>query len=227
MTPIFSWLRENGGNDWPTELLRLADGICVANDVGALLSLAVGEERTVQPSPARLAWMIRNAHRLAPNDGRLWREYSTRLGKDQAKQKALAKLDGGTSTGISKQFIFEGPTHADCLIECEHALIWVEGKRNDWLSPCIKWDVTRDQLARNLEAAWILATAVEKDFWLVICHEHELKHHESALVDGYRTGTWNAGWPHLSTETRSLFRGKIGTLTWATIFRHWPGLPHL
>lgn len=198
VTPVFSWLRENGGVNWPTEFLRLA-------------------------------WMIRNAHRLTPQDGRRWREYATRVINNPAKQKALALLDGGTSEGVPKPLILEGSTHADCLIECERAFVWIEGKRNDWLSPCIKWDVTRDQLARNLEAAWVLATAAEKDFWLVICHEHELKHHEAALAEGYRNGTWSAGWPHLSAETRSLFREKIGTLAWATIFRRWPevlaGLP--
>ena len=133
-------------------------------------------------------------------------------------------LDGGTSTGVFKQLILEGPTRADCLIECGSAFVWIEGKRNDWLSPGIKWDITRDQLARNLEAAWMLATAAEKDFWLVICHEHELKHHESALVEGYRSGRWSAGWPHLPMATRSLFREKIGTLTWAKILGHWPGV---
>lgn len=224
VTPVFTWLRKNGGDNWPTELLRLADGISVVADVGPVKSLEVSEERAVPPSPSRLAWMIRNAHRLAPQDGRSWREYATRIVNNPAKERALALLDGGTSTGVPKALILEGCTHADCLIECERAFVWIEGKRNDWLSPCIKWDVTRDQLARNLEAAWMLSSAAGKDFWLVICHEHELKHHEAALVEGYRNGTWSAGWPHLSVDTRALFRAKIGTLTWSTIFRNWPGL---
>jgi len=88
---------------------------------------------------------------------RQWREYATRVINNPAKQKALALLDGGSGEGVPKSLILEGPTYADCLIECERAFVWIEGKRNDWLSPCIKWDVTRDQLARNLEAAWILA----------------------------------------------------------------------
>jgi hypothetical protein len=172
--------------------------------------------------------MIRNAHRLAPQDGRQWQEYARRVINNPKKQWALALLDGGTCEGVPKELILEGSTHADCLIECERAFVWIEGKRNDWISPCIKWDVTRDQLARNLEAAWMLATASGKDFWFVICHEHELKHHESVLVEGYRNGTWSAGWPHLSDETRALFREKIGILTWGTILHHWPeALPPL
>ena len=64
VTPVFAWLRENGGEDWSTELLRLADGISVGDDVGRVKFLEGGEERTVPLSPARLVWMIRNAHRL-------------------------------------------------------------------------------------------------------------------------------------------------------------------
>src|ERR1035437_4508556 len=79
VTPVFTWLLENGGINWPTEFLRLADGIWVVDDVGPVKSLEVGEERIVPASPARLAWMIRNAHRLAPQDGRQWREYANKF----------------------------------------------------------------------------------------------------------------------------------------------------
>ena len=168
--------------------------------------------------------MIRNAHRLAPQDGRRWREYASRVIQNPARDKALCLLDRGTADAIPRQLILEGPTHADCLIECEKAFVWIEGKRNDWLSPCTKWDVTRDQLARNLEAAWILATSARKDFWFVLCHERELKHHEAALVAGYRDGTWKAGWPHLPEEVRQVFREKIGIMTWASVFRRWPAI---
>ncbi|HXB67566.1 MAG TPA: hypothetical protein VNY05_04950 [Candidatus Acidoferrales bacterium] len=225
VTPVFTWLRDNAGRDWGMEFLRLADGIAVVADVGAVTSVEVEEERAVEPSPTRLAWMIRNAHRLAPQDGRQWREYASRVIQNPARDRALALLDSGTSRGIPSKLILEGSTHADCLIECEMALLWIEGKRNDWLTPCTTWDVTRDQLARNPEAAWILATAARKDFWFVICYEHELKHHEAALVEGYRDGTWKAGWPHLPEEVRQLFRQKIGTATWASVFRRWPAIP--
>ena len=222
--PVFSWLREHGGSGWVTHLLNLADGIHIPDSVGEVVSLSVEQEREVPPSPQRLAWMIRNAHRLAPHDGRLWREYRWRVIDNPTKGEALRKLDAGDTKGLSKELILEGSTHADCLIECTKAFVWVEGKRNDWLSPCIKWDVTRDQLARNVEAAWILAQQARKDFWFLICHEHELKHHEQELIDGYRAGTWKAGFPHLSPDTRSLFQDKIGTVKWQSIFDHWPEL---
>jgi hypothetical protein len=144
---------------------------------------------------------------------------------------ALSKLIGPAydvrDASIPRELKLEGSTHADCLIECEESFVWIEGKRNDWLSPSTKWDVTRDQLARNIEAAWRLAGQAGKDFWLLICYEDHLKHHEQELVDGYRAGSWKAGLPHLSEETRFLFRQKIGTVRWQTIFRRWPALgPH-
>ena len=224
VSPVFTWLRDHGGSRWVTELLNLAHGIQAPDNVGGIVSLCLEKEREVPPSPQRLAWMIRNAHRLAPQDGRLWREYRRRVIDNSKKDEALLKLDAGDTKGLPKELILEGCTHADCLIECSDAFVWVEGKRNDWLSPCIKWDVTRDQLARNVEAAWMLAQQAKKDFWFLICHEHELKHHEQELIDGYRAGTWKAGFPHLSADTRSLFRGRIGTVKWQTIFDHWPVL---
>jgi hypothetical protein len=224
VTPVFTWLRDHGGSSWVTELLNLAAGIRIANSVGEVVSLSVDEEREVPPSPERLAWMIRNAHRLAPHDGRLWKEYQRRVIDNPEKDGALRRLDAGDRKGLPKDLKLEGCTHADCLIECTNAFVWIEGKRNDWLSPCIKWDVTRDQLARNVEAAWLLAEQAKKDFWFLICHEYALKHHEQELIDGYRAGTWKAGFPHLSTDTRSLFREKIGTVRWQTIVDSWPAL---
>lgn len=220
--PVFQWFKEHAGARWVSDFLGLADGIAVTSDIGKVVKLTVGKERTVPASPSRLAWMIRNAHRLAPQDGRRWREYGTRVIHNPKKDKALQQLDRGKTNDIPKELILEGATHADCLIECDHAFVWIEGKRNDWLAPSITWDVTRDQLARNLEAAWLLATENKKDFWLVVCHEHTLKHHEEELIRGYRAGTWRAGLPHLSDKERDLIRTKIGTLTWEKVFSRWP-----
>jgi len=221
VSPVFGWLHKHGGTGWTTELLRLAEGIEVSDGVGEVISFWVGEERIVEPSPERLAWMIRNAHKLAPIDGRQWREYRRRVIDNPRKEEALRKLDAGHADGIPNELKLEGSTHADCLIECEKAFVWIEGKRNDWLSPSTKWDVTRDQLARNLESLWLLANKSKKDFWLLVCHEHDLKHHEQELISGYRAGTWRAGFPHLSADVRAIFQRKIGTVRWNTVFDHW------
>ena len=155
-----------------------------------------------------------------PTDGRRWQQLSVRLADRAKVQEALTSLCEGKS--LLQELIFEGPSHADCLIECEYAFVWIEGKRFDWLSPSNTWDVTRDQLARNVEAVWSLAHASGKEYRLLICHEHPLKHHERSLLQGYRNGTWSAGWPHISENQRREFASRIGTLTWTEILWAWP-----
>lgn len=140
-----------------------------------------------------------------------------RTSDERAREAALAILDTGSTHGVPRRLVLEGKTHADCLIECEDAFIWIEGKRFDWLSPSTTWDVARDQLARNLEAVWSVARASGKNYCLLICHEHPLKHHEECLIDGYRKGTWAGGWPHIAEEQRREFGTRIGTITWSMI----------
>jgi hypothetical protein len=224
--PIFSWLEQNGGLDWPTDLLKLADGIAVESNVGKSLAVRCREEKGVAPSPARLAWMIRNAHRLSPIDGRKYQIYD-RVFSHAQRDSALLQLDAGDATGISRELRLEGSTCCDCLIDCENTLIWVEGKRNDWLSPSIEYDVARDQLSRNLESVWLLAQKAHKDYWLLICYENVLKHHEECLIEGYRSGTWWGGWPHLHSSIRHQFRKKIGTVRWSKIAARWTELRDL
>lgn len=223
--PFFGWLREHGEVDWPARLLHIAHGIDV-NDPGSLVALHFETEVQVVPSASRLAWLIRNAERLAPADGRRWDEYRRRVVENPDRLAALALLDEGGYRGVDPQLVLEGPSHADCLIECENAIIWIEGKRNDWIATGTTWDVTRDQLARNLEAAWLLAQKKDPntDYGVIICHEGTLKYHEELLVKGYRDGTWSAGWPHIERNIREDFRHRIGTITWNEMALEWPEL---
>jgi hypothetical protein len=224
--PTFTWLKAEAGTDWPTRFVEMADGLAARIEPGRLIpdGIHFEPERRIPPLPRRLAWLIRNVERLTPRDGRNWRQYDRRVTKNSGRTAALAKLDADDSHGIDRRFLLEGKTSADCLIECERAVIWVEGKRNDWLDYSIKWDVTRDQLARNLEAAWLFATERAKDCCLVICHEHPMKYHEELLIQGYRHGTWSGGWPHLNVDERRLLGSRIGTVTWSRLAAEWPGL---
>ncbi len=114
-----------------------------------------------------------------------------------------------------------GSSSTDCLIECERAVIWVEGKRDDWLASNISWDVVGDQLARNLEAAWLIAADTGREYCLIIEYEQQLKHHERALIKGYRARTWSAGWPHPDKNQRRQFAQRIGTIRWREITDEW------
>jgi hypothetical protein len=222
--PTFAWLEAHGGDGWPQRLVELAEGLDVTLSCGPLLRLECIKEREVEPSNERLAWMLQNAERLAPADGRRWRELGARVGNQVAVHGAIAALRDGRRSAAPASLCLEGSTHADCLIECERAFVWIEGKRFDWLSPSTTWDVTRDQLARNVEAAWSLANEVDKDFCVIICYESSLKHHEGLLIDGYRQQTWAGGWPHLAPNIRSHFAKRIGTLRWGQIADEWPSI---
>jgi hypothetical protein len=43
-------------------------------------------------------------------------------------------------------------------------------------------------------------------------------------VDGYRSGTWAGGWPHLPDALRCEFGQRIGTLTWQHMADEWAAL---
>jgi hypothetical protein len=225
--PVFRWLRDHGDPDWPGELVALADGLDVRIETDGLERVSFEKEVQVPPSAGRLAWMIRNAERLAPVDGRRWHEIHARVIDDPEREQIVARFERGDLKRLPASMTLEGPSHADCLIECRRALIWVEGKRHDWLSPSTTWDVTRDQLARNLEAARAVAQKAGKTYCLVICHEYPLKHHEQLLVDGYRAETWTGGWPHLTPDVRHELSARIGTVTWSAVATRWPLLREL
>ena len=133
--PIFSWLSTNGGKSWPARLVQLATGFAEAPNCGTLTRMALDPEQEVPPTPSRLAWMIKNVDLLAPRDGRQWRILRDRVSDPDAVQKALTSLERGDVADIPRTLHLEGKTHApDCLIECEHAFVWIEGKRFDWRS---------------------------------------------------------------------------------------------
>jgi hypothetical protein len=225
--PIFEWLEKTGNGDWPNRLVNLADGLSAKIRPGRIVGLHFRKELQVPPSTRRLAWMIRNPSLLAAADGKQWREYERRVLRNPHRGEFLKNLDRGQVAGLPREaqkMILEGRTCGDCIVETEGAIIWIEGKRNDWLSPGTKWDITRDQLARNLEAASILAAPGRKEFCLIICHEFGLKHHKQLLVNGYRNRTWVGGWPHLDQATRDIFSQRIGTIRWNAFVEEWPGL---
>lgn len=222
--PVFAWLRERGGREWPARLVALAHGLGVRIEPGPLVELRFEAEHTVAASTERLAWMIENVRMLIPRDGRRWAELEPRVAGHPRRAEILEQLRRGDAAGVPRELVLEGRTHADCLIECERAVIWVEGKRNDWLETSTTWDTARDQLARNLDAARSLAGHLGKHYCVLICYEDRLKAHEEQLIRGYRNGTWIGGLPHVDAAVRDELSHRIGTLRWREIVAEWPGL---
>lgn len=226
--PVFGYLQKNGGPAWPARLLDMAHGMAKLDNCGALTAMHLDPEKKVPATAKRLIWMLEHASSLTPLDGKKWLQLQKRVANRAKVRKAIEVLKSDTNPPrVPRDLILEGPSHADCLIECDHAYIWIEGKRYDWIAPSTTWDVSRDQLARNVEAVWSLADKANKEYRVVICHEFPLKHHETALLEGYRAGTWSAGWPHISANQRQEFGKRIGTLTWGEIAREWPDMPKL
>jgi hypothetical protein len=204
--PVFGWLKAHSDEEptWPARLLALAQGLEVDVKPGAVVDVVF--EHPVRASPERLQWLI---------------DHASELGHEGDK---LAEIVRRADSGDARLKVLEGTTYADCLIDCEGALIWVEGKRTDWLSPGTTWDPVRDQLARNLEGAWMTGFEKRKEFCLLLCHESDLSEDEQDLVKGYRSGTLVAGLPHLDESTRRDFGARIGTVTWHEIVEQWPAL---
>lgn len=220
--PVFGWLSEFASADWAAEIVQLAEGLNVRADPGHVRAIHLHDEVKVPASPARLVWMLRHASALTPKDGRRWRELAARAASVRDLDALCDRLGGGLT--LPDGLVLEGATSGDCVIECDQAVIWIEGKRNDWLASGTTWDSARDQLARNLEAAWQLAAPTGREFCVLICFEEELRYHDQLLVDGYRTGTWTGGVPHLDVATREAFGDRIGLLRWRELAHRWPEL---
>ncbi len=121
--PIFKWLRANGGDSWPARPIKMADGAAELKRTGSTLGMDLDPEKKVSATPARLCWMLQNADKLVPTDGRRWEELRQRVSDRDRVKKALISLMAGKP--VPRELVLEGETHSDCLIECEHAFIWI------------------------------------------------------------------------------------------------------
>lgn len=125
----------------------------------------------------------------------------------EAQVQALRELDAGVpSTG--KWWAFEGATQVDCLIETEHLVLAIEGKRTDTVAARTEWYPQRNQLVRNLEAVHQFA-AGRPSFVLLACERPEP---ELAASDVARST------PHLGADERDQLLGRsLGQATWLEI----------
>jgi hypothetical protein len=231
--PIFVALRTQDptGVSWLPELWRIATGSRQIDPLppptsGPLLPGA-GFERVVPPSVAFLRWAIRNPDRLttlpAPDygaTGEVSKEKRAALfGSDGALRarvmaEALAAIESSTAAGSAQQWwAFEGFTHVDACFETAEAVVFIEGKRTESVSPSTRWFRHRNQLWRNVEVAGELARG--RAFGVILCVEN-VESGLGALADA--EAAREASLPHLSESQRAeLDRHLLGYVAWSEI----------
>jgi hypothetical protein len=101
-SPAYAEFSERARVYAPHRVVELVDGLKVELRPGPLVRLDFEKERPISPSPARLAWMIRNAERLTPRAGVRWREYKRRVTDNPRTQETLVKLDDEDAHGIDR-----------------------------------------------------------------------------------------------------------------------------
>jgi len=105
--PVFGWFEKQPDLSWPAQLLRLTEGLEGFQDPGILRALTFRKEVAVEASGPRLAWMIENAERLAPPNGRRWTTLRQRA-HHAKREKALEMLSTGSRKGVPAKWILKG-----------------------------------------------------------------------------------------------------------------------
>jgi hypothetical protein len=91
--PIFQWLNSNGGDFWPDQLVSISHGLGHLPRCGKKIKIDLDPEVRVSATLKRLTWMIENVDRLAPLDGRYWK---------QLLDKAALRDSFGRLTGLRR-----------------------------------------------------------------------------------------------------------------------------
>jgi hypothetical protein len=232
--------RSPSGDGWLGELCALAlrsraGGAFTTSNVGHLISSETPEtcearlgtvfERTLAPPRAFLEWLLNHPTRMqATNkktfgassvDAQKWRRklFATDArNRDQAIAEGVKQLGEHGAEGSGQEWwAFEGFTHIDCCFVTDVAVLFIEGKRIETVSPATRWFQARSQLWRNVEVAEQFAQG--KPFGVILAVEQD---GEAALHEA--EATLHDSYPHLTGEQKSeLSRHLLGFVTWGQI----------
>ena len=231
--PVFNELlkMDPSGSQWIGTLLGpVSDKSPTANwislNIGKLSSSAEDRFEVKFPPPERfLKWLLDNPGRLSwPTEkGRpkrfgentqLWREKLVgnhgRVAQAEAQKEALDQLERlGAVDSLRKWWAFEGFTTVDCVLETDKALLFIEGKRKDTLSPSTEWFEGRNQLLRNLETCSEAARG--KEFGVLLIAETDPSLNLTKQMA-------EMGLPHLRDNERSdLSERFLGVVLWRNL----------
>jgi hypothetical protein len=182
-------------------------------------------EYSVPPPTAFLRWLLEHPERLrwpTRGDGtptsygprtQRWRQAflsGDEHAAERAKSEGLKELAlYGNGGSRRKRWAFEGFTEVDCLLATDRLVLFIEGKRNEPLSPSTDWFPARRQLVRNLEAAREYAGSRAAAVLLVA--ERPL----AGELDGDAVA---ASLPHLKGKARAaVTRAYLGQTTWDSL----------
>jgi hypothetical protein len=131
-------------------------------------------------------------------------------GDEATRNSAFYQLQAHGAAGARRKWwAFEGFTSVDCVLETEHLLVFIEGKRTEPISSATAWYPQRNQIVRNLEVASAVARAAGKDFAVIVCAEEDMELSDRAFSNGL---------PHLSiVERKNLRTHYWGCITWRQI----------
>lgn len=203
-------------NDLPAPLVKVLG----SQRAERLSKIRNAFERDIPPSDAFLRWMIEHPDRLVwPRDkggrerkfGASTTEKRRRLmdGDSAARDEALSELARCAALGSRRKWwAFEGFTSVDCLLETEHLVVFIEGKRTEGISSATDWFPGRNQVIRNLEVARESAGPA-REYAVLLCAEQPID-----LPDE----VWDASLPHFSpAQIYELRRHYLGCATWQAI----------
>jgi hypothetical protein len=132
-------------------------------------------------------------------------------GEAAVRDKALNELTKyGAAKSRRKWWAFQGFTSVDCWLETDSLLLLIEGKRTEGLSASTDWFSARNQVARILEGAKVMADGRRKNFAVLVCAE--------SLMADLEDQVWASSLPHLSDiEIEKLKSHYLGWCSWSSI----------
>jgi len=128
--------------------------------------------------------------------------------RQEAQREAIRSLMlHGPRASRNQWWALEGFTSVDCYLETSDMVLLIEGKRTESVSLGTDWCATRNQIARNLEAARNAAQG--RRYAVLLLGEQQTPVGREEIV---------AGLPHM-TELESSFLSQhyLGCVTWQQV----------
>lgn len=217
--PIFRSLFEIDptGLGWIPALLRLGNRCSRYIDVGALIQPPQLEYSADSPKDF-LKWLA-----CHPEELRWPKGYSIKSAKAIHMRKRLlaGDLDARNAflTAVEhppkespKWWLLEGASRIDCALFTKNALIFIEGKRTERnASRDVSWYSGRHQVLRNLDCARAMATALNRDYYVMLITN---PNHAQIGAEVVRPEVVARSLPHLNGLCDEVLRHYLGCTTW-------------